>query len=116
MHPSFPVRRIAWRPGYECELAVVSNDDVSPPTADAPVPSVTPGLLSRVGSGLGLDAMLNFNDQLKEKLNEQALESLKSTGNGEVLEIWDVRREWLAKWSVPRASADGSIAGRLANI
>ncbi|KIM83593.1 hypothetical protein PILCRDRAFT_429998 [Piloderma croceum F 1598] len=25
-HSSFPVRRVLWRPGYECELAIVLNE------------------------------------------------------------------------------------------
>ncbi|KIM88294.1 hypothetical protein PILCRDRAFT_253371 [Piloderma croceum F 1598] len=26
-HPSIPVRRFLWRPGYECEFAIVLNED-----------------------------------------------------------------------------------------
>ncbi|KAJ2914600.1 hypothetical protein MD484_g5846, partial [Candolleomyces efflorescens] len=119
LHPSFPVRRVAWRPGYECELAVVSNDEISAPSADVNIPG-TPGaaqgLLSRVGSGLGLDLMLKgLNSEsitsIKDKFNELSNEAPRSiTPSGDALEIWDVRREWVAKWSVYGASADGGIA------
>jgi len=29
LHPSFPIRRMLWRPESECELAVVWNDEFS---------------------------------------------------------------------------------------
>ena len=31
IHPSFPVRRVVWRPSYECELAIVSNAEFPNP-------------------------------------------------------------------------------------
>lgn len=112
---------MAWRPGYECELAVVSNDEISAPSSDITIPG-TPGaaqgLLSRVGSGLGLDLMLKgLNSEsmtsIKDKFNELSNEAPRSiTPSGDALEIWDVRREWVAKWSVYGASADGGIAGK----
>ncbi|KAF6744343.1 hypothetical protein DFP72DRAFT_929836 [Ephemerocybe angulata] len=118
LHPSFPVRRVAWRPGYECELAVVSNDDMMVPNLDSPhfsVPGPAQGLLSRVGSGLGLDGMLrqfnsdNLSNFTKDKFTESLAETTKPH-DGDTMEIWDVRREWVPKWSVSRASVDGSIA------
>ncbi|KAJ7748477.1 hypothetical protein DFH07DRAFT_1035629 [Mycena maculata] len=30
LHPSFPVRRVLWRPGHECEIAVVSSLTLMP--------------------------------------------------------------------------------------
>ncbi|ESK95845.1 wd repeat-containing protein 24 [Moniliophthora roreri MCA 2997] len=48
LHPSFPVRRVLWRPSYECEIAIVSNADfgtTNNPELNTPVPPV-PGLPS----------------------------------------------------------------------
>ena len=53
---------------------------------------------------------------VKEKLNiPTALEpkSLTSTsGVGDSVEIWDVRRGWIAKWSVTGSAAEGGISGK----
>jgi hypothetical protein len=32
-------------------------------------------------------------------------------GGNDPLEIWDVRRPWIAKWSVDRNGASGGISG-----
>jgi hypothetical protein len=31
---------------------------------------------------------------------------------GEVVQIWDVRRENIPKWSIPTAMSDGSVSGK----
>ncbi|KDR78745.1 hypothetical protein GALMADRAFT_244288 [Galerina marginata CBS 339.88] len=125
LHPSFAVRRLAWRPGYECEIAVVSNTEYATPSAAvelAPAPNTgSSGLLTRVGSGLGLDSFLrgsNVPDSLyaaKEKLNlnpnlaPEPKHATPMTSLGDAVEIWDVRRGWIAKWSVTGSAAEGGV-------
>ncbi|KAF9546510.1 WD40 repeat-like protein [Agrocybe pediades] len=122
LHPSFAVRRLAWRPGYECELAVVSNTEYSTPSGtdiSPPQPSSggATGLLTRVGSGLGLDSLMSLYGA-KEKLSASTAEAKASSSSGaasgatplgDTVEIWDVRRGWLAKWSVTGSSVDGGV-------
>ncbi|KAF8960014.1 hypothetical protein BDZ97DRAFT_1922438 [Flammula alnicola] len=133
LHPSFPVRRLAWRPGYECELAIVSNTEYATHSIDisqaSPSPTFGPtnnnsGLLTRVGSGLGLDALMrgggsNSGDNTfaKDKPNApmattpepKASPSVSLASPGDAVEIWDVRRGWIAKWSVTGSAVEGGI-------
>ncbi|KAF8886054.1 hypothetical protein CPB84DRAFT_1787859 [Gymnopilus junonius] len=109
LHPSFAVRRLAWRPGYECEVAVASNAEYATPSVElpqSPPSSGAPGILTRVGSGLGLDSFMRASNlsenvySVKDKLNAAAEAKM---------EIWDVRRPWLAKWSVTGSAAEGGV-------
>lgn len=92
LHPSFPVRRVLWRPGYECELAVVSNDEfLTGSGSDAnSVASTTD--TSAVGTGGG--GQFGGNG-----------------GRGDAVEIWDVRRGWIAKWAIGNSAVEGGITG-----
>lgn len=111
LHPSFPVRRVLWRPGYECELALVSNTEYGASEAQPPPsPASPPGVLASVGSSLGLDAMMRAgNENDKEKL--VASDDKRSTSTGDAVEIWDVRRGWIGKWSVTGTAGDGGVNG-----
>ncbi|KAF9020966.1 hypothetical protein BDZ89DRAFT_1201771 [Hymenopellis radicata] len=94
LHPSFPVRQVLWRPGYDCELAIVSNSEFttgSNPDMNAP--------LHRSGSAIELTAA---NDRKA---------SLSSSSIGDPIEIWDVRRGWIAKWSVTGSAVEGGVTG-----
>ncbi|KAG6853834.1 hypothetical protein C0991_000948 [Blastosporella zonata] len=82
LHPSFPVRRVMWRPGYECELAVVSNAEFS--------------------SGSSPDLL---------QAGESTAENKTSVG-GDAVEIWDVRRAWIPKWSVTGSAIEGGVTGQ----
>lgn len=97
LRSAYPVRRIAWRPGYECEIAIVSNNDYSTHTLDAPGSSLS--------SGIGLDATKAV-DPLKDKVSS----------SGDAIEIWDVRRGWIAKWRVSGSASDGGATGGYAAI
>ncbi|KAF7305081.1 WD-REPEATS-REGION domain-containing protein [Mycena kentingensis (nom. inval.)] len=98
LHPSFPVRRVLWRPGYGCEVAVVSNanaefgsgtfSDVSPPAT-----SYASALSSR-RSGQHPD-------------NAKTVRDRGTLGSGDAVEIFDVRRGWLAKWTVRGSASEG---------
>ncbi|KJA20557.1 hypothetical protein HYPSUDRAFT_216934 [Hypholoma sublateritium FD-334 SS-4] len=90
LRSAYPIRRIAWRPGYECEIAIVSNNDYSTHTLDAPGSSLSGGLTP------GLDAM-KVVDPIKDK----------ASSSGDAIEIWDVRRGWIAKWRVSGSASDG---------
>lgn len=106
LHPSFPVRRVLWRPGYECELALVSNIEYGAAEAQpSPSPASPPGTLASAGSSLGLDAMMRAgNDNDKEKPVAP-----DPTSTGDAVEIWDVRRGWIGKWSLTGTAGDGGV-------
>lgn len=122
LHPSFPVRRVSWRPGYECEVAIVSNEELSVPGPPLEPQNTStsglPGLLSRVGSGLGLDMMKNLNPDphMINAAVSGAQRAAQGPLPGDTIEIWDVRREWIAKWSVNGSSMEGSISGKQARF
>ncbi|KII91642.1 hypothetical protein PLICRDRAFT_515536 [Plicaturopsis crispa FD-325 SS-3] len=77
LHPSFPIRRVLWRPSYETELAIVSNAEFG------------------TGSNPDLAATESGKDG--------------KPGSGDRIEIWDVRREWVAKWAVSESASGGGV-------
>jgi len=129
LHPSYPIRRVLWRPGYECELAVVSHADFSvssqhidhlspssPPSTRGRGPSS--GLQSRAGSSICLDTTVrSLNDhkltQKESKSSSMSLSEQQHSTNpiSDAVEIWDVRRSWLPKWSVSGTSVEGGVTG-----
>lgn len=88
LHPSFRVRRVMWRPSFECELAVVSNADFS----TGPNP-----------------------DHAQDNGTDTGLPSTNAVG-GDAVEIWDVRRGWVPKWSVTGSAAEGGVTGQLTSL
>ncbi|KAF9457119.1 hypothetical protein BDZ94DRAFT_1302117 [Collybia nuda] len=80
LYPSFQVRRVSWRPSFECELAVVSNAEFS------------------TGS----------NPELLQDNGSDNNPSSVAVG-GDAVEIWDVRRSWIPKWSVTGSAAEGGV-------
>ena len=113
------MRHVLWRPGYECEIAVISNPELAPPIAKADVSklSTTP-FLSRSPSTNALDALGVCTDA--ESLHPPA-SPMENKGIVSVptvddtIEIWDVRRGWLAKWSIRGSGAEGSLTGALSS-
>lgn len=92
LHPSLPVRRVAWRPGYECELAVVLNAEFST------------GSNSDMGQGMITGA--------GSEGDEHAVDAKASLAvGGDAVEIWDVRRGWIPKWSVTGSAIEGGVTG-----
>lgn len=88
--------------------------DLNPASSGA----ASSGLLTRVGSGLGLDSIMRGGlsegiYSLKDKFNHQVESGGTSAGFpvGDAIEIWDVRRGWLAKWSVTGSSMEGGVTG-----
>ncbi len=87
----FPVRRVRWRPGYECELAVVSNAE------------------SSTGSMSDITDSGTIVDVDSEKLEVAPVK--RRTDIGDAVEIWDVRRGYIAKWQVGGSSIEGGVTG-----
>lgn len=80
LHPTLPIRRIAWRPGHDTELVTIPSNQ---PLASGNSP-LDPSVHS-ITSGLG-----NHPSLLDDNAH---------------LEIWDVRRHHVAKYNLP--TADG---------
>ena len=119
LHPRFPVRHVLWRPGHNCEIAVISNPELASAStkADASqLPSLTPPFLSRPASTHALDSLIQLPDI---EVQHVPMPPMEGKGSGfiptadDTIEIWDVRRGWIAKWSVRGSGAEGSLTGRL---
>ncbi|KAJ8489981.1 hypothetical protein ONZ51_g2575 [Trametes cubensis] len=117
LHTSFPVRRVLWRPGYECELAVVSNADFGTGT-DFGHGSLPMGPSSAsVGLSSGLNTAVSSPRLPSAHLGgsetpKSPEERSKSTTRGEgsdPVEIWDVRRGYIAKWVVNGSAVEGGV-------
>lgn len=87
----FPVRRVRWRPGYECELAVASN-------AESGAGAVSD--ISDSGTIVGVDSEKPEVAPVKRR-----------TDIGDAVEIWDVRRGHIAKWQVGGSAIEGGVTG-----
>lgn len=126
LHPSFPVRRVLWRPGYECELALVSNTEFGTKanhdlSQGLIVGSASSGTLTRVGSAFALDSLgfANTGRQPSDGIGTRLaggvvadISAPPNSGAGDAVEIWDVRRGWVAKWAVPGSSGEGGVTGK----
>ncbi|KAF8553639.1 hypothetical protein OG21DRAFT_1485291 [Imleria badia] len=97
LHPSYPVRRVLWRPDYPCELALVSNAEFNG------------------GSGAKLLASPRMQNATPSfLLSAMAASDSKDADSkcglvGEAVEIWNVRRGWIAKWTVDTSVSDGGV-------
>jgi len=66
---------------------------------------------------LGLDTLLRPENYFagKDKLGVSSLGETKTATTlhpvGDSVEIWDVRRGWLAKWSVDKSAVEGGVTG-----
>ncbi|KAJ7509976.1 hypothetical protein B0H11DRAFT_1168825 [Mycena galericulata] len=117
LHPSFPVRRVVWRPGYECEVAVVSNanaefgsgnfSELAGPTTGPTYASALGSSTARAGVGpmtTNLLAGSGAGGASKEGRDRGAV-----SGIGDAVEIWDARRGWIAKWTVRGSAIEGGV-------
>ncbi|KAH8107815.1 hypothetical protein BXZ70DRAFT_912770 [Cristinia sonorae] len=109
LHTSFPVRRAVWRPSYECELAIVSNVEFgissvgntndsssSPPAVGSPYVG-TSTLLSDEATAERLPgSTIGITTPVRGQL-------------GDPVEVWDVRRGYIAKWTVRGSAAEGGV-------
>ena len=121
LHPSFAVRRVVWRPEFECEIALVSSTEFGTGSSDPPQAPPGPNTsvsLTRAGSSSGLDSVFRGSTSLdniyaiKDKLNLPTVSEPKASRVGDSVEIWDVRRGWIAKWSVTGSAGEGGVSGR----
>ena len=74
--------------------------------------------MTRAGSSSGLDSVFRGSTSLdniyttKDKLNLSAVSEPKASRVGDSVEIWDVRRGWIAKWSVTGSAGEGGVSGK----
>ncbi|KAI8974589.1 hypothetical protein BD414DRAFT_498136 [Trametes punicea] len=117
LHTSFPVRRVLWRPGYECELAVVSNADFGTGTdvghgslpggpSSASV-GLTSGLATAFSSPRMPPAHLGGTDS--PRTPEERSNSVSRRETSDPVEIWDVRRGYIAKWVISGSAVEGGV-------
>ncbi|KZT72008.1 hypothetical protein DAEQUDRAFT_686910 [Daedalea quercina L-15889] len=115
LRTTFPVRRVLWRPGYECELAVVAHTDQGVNTSmelhtstgghlSPPGMALSAGLISAVSS----PRLGNTSISIAEPMLEPAPSSPLNDG-GAPIEIWDVRRGFIAKWVVHDSVGEGGV-------
>lgn len=74
------------------------------------------GFQSRVSSGLGLDAVFKGLSELKPTPKECQPVPHNPSPVLDAVEIWDVRRSWIPKWSVTGTSAEGGVTGELNHV
>lgn len=85
----FPIRRVRWRPGYECEIAVASNAEIG---------ACAVSDLSDCGVAEDVD------------LEKPEVATPKRRADmGYAVEIWDVRRGYIAKWLVGGSAIEGGV-------
>lgn len=94
-------------------MAIVSNGEYATPDLLQQSPH-TPynGPQARVGSAIALDTLMKRNSAVKERLSPSAVaDPLVPSDIGDAIEIWDVRRGWIAKWSVSGSGAECGVSG-----
>ncbi|EMD38736.1 hypothetical protein CERSUDRAFT_112461 [Gelatoporia subvermispora B] len=120
LRTAYPIRRLLWRPDYECELAIVSNADFSTGSEfslahGAGGSGSQPGLRLGVTSGPGAAVSSPKLEMLKPSTSDTMLakdrrsSSASRHGSSDPIEIWDVRRGHIAKWMLDRSAVDGGV-------
>ncbi|KAF9653438.1 WD40 repeat-like protein [Thelephora ganbajun] len=115
LHTSFPIRRILWRPGYGCELAVVSNADfglgfgseISAAASKMPSPRIAEKPMQ--GEPQPLSILTELQNHLSPKAPFESIVSQTRNGVGDSVEIWDVRRQYIAKWLLSNSAVEGGV-------
>lgn len=108
-----------WRPGYECEIAVVSNANAefgSGNFSELTGPAPGPTYASALGSG---SATVGVGSTSNPPASNRAGGTSKEgrergggvSGIGDAVEIWDARRGWIAKWTVRGSAIEGGVTG-----
>ena len=117
LHTSFPIRRIVWRPGYGCELAVVSNadfglgsgSDISVAASKVSSPRIAEKPMQ--GEPQPLSILAELQNHLSPKAPVESIVSQPRNGVGDSVEIWDVRRQYIAKWLLNNSAVEGGVTG-----
>ncbi|OJT12907.1 hypothetical protein TRAPUB_10538 [Trametes pubescens] len=108
---------VLWRPGYECELAVVSNADFGAGTDFGHGSLPTGPSSASVGLGSGLATALSSPRLASTHLGgaetpgtpDGRAKSLTRSDGSDPVEIWDVRRGFIAKWMVNGSAVEGGV-------
>ena len=121
LHTSFRIRRVAWRPESQTEIAVAAETGLN--TA-MPTTISTASILSDISalpvSSINHSSPQSATDSSPRSAgsvpdNPSRVDFLPSTNPlitaGNELEIWDVRRGWVNKWSIEGGAAEGGISG-----
>ncbi|KDQ51501.1 hypothetical protein JAAARDRAFT_210996 [Jaapia argillacea MUCL 33604] len=112
LHTSYPVRKVLWRVGFECELAVVSNSCVDFGGADPSISGVgaAPDIQGKdPGLGLGLGLGLGGTGDGESMVEGRSASRVARGGGVDPVEVWDVRRGWVAKWRVGGSAVEGGV-------
>ena len=117
LHTSFPVRRVLWRPGSGCELAVVSNadfglgsgSDVSVAASKMPSPRIAEKPIQ--GEPLPLSILSELQHHFGPKAPSESGIPQSRNGTGDSVEIWDTRRQYIAKWLLNNSAVEGGVTG-----
>ncbi|KAK7020532.1 WD-repeats-region domain-containing protein [Favolaschia claudopus] len=113
LHSSFPIRHVLWRPGYECEVAVVSNANAefgSSNFSELAEPAIGPTYASVLGVGAARAGAVSSPSLLVGNRPVSAKEGReRGSGIGDAVEIWDARRGWIAKWTVRGSAIEGGV-------
>ena len=113
LHTSYPVRRMCWRPGYECELAVASSIDFDTGhKASASAQDVAADLGVMTGSP-HVDRA-EAEESLSAGEDEKVTPATSNRTVGDPVEIWDVRRGYVAKWALRGSAVEGGVTGQFA--
>lgn len=108
VHASYPVRRVIWRPGYETELAIASTVESGFDLASKLSASPSEG-----SSGHGDKVQMATSGLSSMAPMGKRVSSSKP---GDLIEIWDVRRPWIAKWSVTDSDCEGGVSGEASSV
>lgn len=108
LRASYPIRRVIWRPGNETELAIASTIESGFHLSSKLSSSPSEGLVGH-GDKIQLTASgLSGTAPVGKREPTGAL--------GDLIEIWDVRRPWIAKWSVADSDREGGVSGELVSV
>lgn len=60
----------------------------------------------------GLESIYAAKDKLNVATASEPKNLTSASGVGDSVEIWDVRRGWIAKWSVTGSAGEGGVSGK----
>ena len=115
LYTQFPVRKVRWRPEFPTELAIISYSEAG---IAGPGSSNTPAILSESSMSSSPDKISHLTaashafEDVPVKMSDlghSKTNNLKIYGDS--IELWDVRRAWIAKWVAEKAHADGGVSG-----
>ncbi|KLO18063.1 WD40 repeat-like protein [Schizopora paradoxa] len=121
LHTSFPIRRATWRPGHETELAIASNNSNDPVINNISSSSSTSSSHPKEGSeGASASSSSPVSSGFIENTRSNAsacgsdvTPSASDFHSGSTIEVWDVRRSWLAKWTIQNNHQEGGVTDML---